>query len=133
ARPARGETRTVVVAVATRMIIVPLVLIPLFAYYAKVTVNVADDPVFVVVACLLIGSPTAITLAQLTTTAAAHVFERLISRTLLISYAVLTGPSTVALVLAALWINRLQHPDPDADPVGALVMQLVGANTTAAV
>jgi len=51
----RGETRTVVVSVVTRMVIVPLCLIPLFAWYAKATINVADDPVFVVVACLLIG------------------------------------------------------------------------------
>ncbi|GAA5977805.1 hypothetical protein JCM11641_006078 [Rhodosporidiobolus odoratus] len=106
----RGETRTVVVAVVSRMIIVPLVIIPLFAWYAKVTVNVADDPVFVVVACLLIGSPTAITLAQLTSATASPTFELLISRTLLVSYAFLTAPTTIALVLAALYIDKLQHP-----------------------
>lgn len=50
-----GEKRTILVSVVTRMIIVPAVLIPLFALYAAKTVNVADDPVFVVVACLLIG------------------------------------------------------------------------------
>ena len=51
-----GETRTVFVTVLSRMILVPLLLIPLFGWYAAMTVNVADDPVFVVVACLLIGS-----------------------------------------------------------------------------
>uniref|UniRef100_A0A0K3CW30 BY PROTMAP: gi/472584820/gb/EMS22395.1/ protein of auxin efflux carrier family [Rhodosporidium toruloides NP11] gi/647401045/emb/CDR46984.1/ RHTO0S13e04412g1_1 [Rhodosporidium toruloides] n=1 Tax=Rhodotorula toruloides TaxID=5286 RepID=A0A0K3CW30_RHOTO len=107
---AKGETSTVVVAVVSRMVVVPLVLIPLFAWYAKVTVNVADDPVFVVVACLLIGSPTAITLAQITSSAAGPTFEKLISRTLLVSYALLTAPSTIILVLAALWIDGLQHP-----------------------
>ncbi|BGP08041.1 hypothetical protein JCM10049v2_003886 [Rhodotorula toruloides] len=107
---AKGETSTVVVAVVSRMVVVPLVLIPLFAWYAKVTVNVADDPVFVVVACLLIGSPTAITLAQITSSAAGPTFEKLISRTLLVSYALLTAPSTIVLVLAALWIDGLQHP-----------------------
>ncbi|BGP32045.1 hypothetical protein JCM10296v2_003824 [Rhodotorula toruloides] len=106
----KGETSTVVVAVVSRMVVVPLVLIPLFAWYAKVTVNVADDPVFVVVACLLIGSPTAITLAQITSSAAGPTFEKLISRTLLVSYALLTAPSTIILVLAALWIDGLQHP-----------------------
>jgi predicted permease len=50
-----GETRTVFVAVVSRMIIVPLCLLPLFGFYAAKTVNVADDPVFVVVACLLIS------------------------------------------------------------------------------
>lgn len=50
-----GATRTVIVAVLSRMIIVPLILVPLFGWYAYKTVNRADDPVFVVVACLLIG------------------------------------------------------------------------------
>ncbi|GAA5899220.1 hypothetical protein JCM6882_009287 [Rhodosporidiobolus microsporus] len=109
-RAHRGERRTVAVAVVSRMVIVPAVLIPLFAYYAKVTVNVADDPVFVVVACLLIGSPAAVTLAQISSAAAGPTFELLISRTLLISYAFLTAPTTVLLVLAALWIDKLQHP-----------------------
>lgn len=30
-------------------------MLPLFGWYAAKTTNVADDPVFVVVACLLIG------------------------------------------------------------------------------
>lgn len=42
-------------AVMSRMVIVPLCLLPLFGVYAALTVNVADDPVFVVVACLLIS------------------------------------------------------------------------------
>ncbi|GJN89370.1 hypothetical protein Rhopal_002350-T1 [Rhodotorula paludigena] len=105
-----GEKRTILVSVVTRMIIVPAVLIPLFALYAAKTVNVADDPVFVVVACLLIGSPTAITLAQITSSAAGPAFERLISRTLFVSYAFLTAPTTIILVLAAIWIDGLQHP-----------------------
>lgn len=50
-----GATRTVIVSVLSRMIIVPLILVPLFGWYAYKTVNRADDPVFVVVACLLIG------------------------------------------------------------------------------
>ncbi|GAA6026128.1 hypothetical protein JCM10207_008114, partial [Rhodosporidiobolus poonsookiae] len=107
----RGETRTVAVAVVARMVLVPLALIPLFAFYAAKTVNVADDPVFVVVACLLIGSPSAITLAQVASSTASPVFEVLISRTLFISYAVMTAPTTILLVLAALWIDKLQHPE----------------------
>ena len=41
--------------VISRMVIVPGVLLPLFGWWAAKTYNVADDPVFVVVACLLIG------------------------------------------------------------------------------
>lgn len=127
-RTRRSENLTIFVAVVARMIVVPVVLIPLFAYYAKVTINVADDPIFVVVACLLIGfvhflfsargarsqqvgtdanrslaphrSPTAITLAQITSSAAGPTFERLISRTLFVSYAFLTYVSLL-LPLAA--------------------------------
>ena len=54
-RSVAGEGRTVWVAVLSRMVVVPLCLIPAFHYYAKATNNVADDPVFIVVACLLIG------------------------------------------------------------------------------
>ncbi|GAA6059616.1 hypothetical protein JCM10212_005115 [Sporobolomyces blumeae] len=106
----RGQTRTVVVAVLARMIIVPLILVPLFGWWAYKTINRADDPVFVVVACLLIGSPTAITLAQITSASAGPAFEKLISRTLFVSYAFLTAPCTIALVLAALYIDKLQNP-----------------------
>ncbi|GAA6020954.1 hypothetical protein JCM11491_001561 [Sporobolomyces phaffii] len=110
-RASSGATRTVIVSVLSRMIIVPLVLVPLFGYWAYKTVNRADDPVFVVVACLLIGSPTAITLAQITSaSSSAAAFERLISRTLFVSYAFLTAPTTIALVLAALFIDKLQNP-----------------------
>ncbi|SGY44110.1 BQ5605_C001g00117 [Microbotryum silenes-dioicae] len=104
-----GETRTVLVAVLSRMIIVPALLIPIFGYYAAMTVNVADDPIFVVVACLLIGSPTAITLAQITSSASGEMFEKLISRTLFVSYAIMTPPCTIALVLAALRIDQNQQ------------------------
>ncbi|GAA5878531.1 hypothetical protein JCM16303_002113 [Sporobolomyces ruberrimus] len=110
-RASTGGTRTVIVAVLSRMIIVPLILVPLFGYYAYKTVNRADDPVFVVVACLLIGSPTAITLAQITSASnSAAAFEKLISKTLFVSYAFLTGPTTIALVLSALYIDKLQNP-----------------------
>ncbi|GAA5959586.1 hypothetical protein JCM3765_007206 [Sporobolomyces pararoseus] len=110
-RASSGANRTVIVAVLSRMIIVPLILIPAFGYWAYKTVNRADDPVFVVVACLLIGSPTAITLAQITSaSSSAAAFEKLISRTLFVSYAFLTGPTTIALVLSALYIDRLQNP-----------------------
>ncbi|ORY92885.1 membrane transport protein-domain-containing protein [Leucosporidium creatinivorum] len=103
-----GETRTVLVTVVSRMVIVPMCLLPLFGWWAAKTVNVADDPVFVVVACLLIGSPTAITLAQITSSAAGDTFEKLISRTLFVSYAIMTAPCTIALVVAALFIDKFQ-------------------------
>jgi len=51
---------------------------------------------------------------MLTSASGAATFERLIARTLLVSYAFLTAPTTILLVLAAIWINGLQHPEGTA-------------------
>lgn len=125
---ASAERRTIFVTVASRMIVTPLILLPIVAWYAIATRcefrvplfnfrlpsfhiffarlpiplfcppqtpshapsswprtdNVMDDPVFITCACLLIGSPPALTLAQITSQAAGggSSFERLISRTI---------------------------------------------------
>lgn len=79
------ERRSIFVAVASRMVICPLVLLPLIAWYAIATRhNVVDDPVFITAACLIIGSPPALTLAQITSQKAAgnSNLQRLISRTI---------------------------------------------------
>jgi predicted permease len=102
------ERRTIAVAVGSRMILTPLILMPLLAYYAIYTIgNVMDDPVFITSACLLVGSPPALTLAQITSQSAKgnnSSFERLISKTIFVSYAILAAPTTILLVLAALLI-----------------------------
>lgn len=69
-----------------------------------------DDPIFIACACLLIGSPPALTLAQITRQRAApgnHV-EMLISGTIFVSYIVLTAPVTILLVFFALYLDDLQ-------------------------
>ena len=61
-------------------------------------------------ACLLVGSPPALTLAQITRQRAApnsHV-EMLISGTIFVSYIVLTAPITILLVFLALYLDELQ-------------------------
>lgn len=81
----RQETKTIAVSIASRMIVTPLILIPALAWYAVATrYNVMDDPVMIVSACLIIGSPPALTLAQITSQKANGnpQFERLISRTI---------------------------------------------------
>ena len=102
-----GEGRTIFVSVVSRMIVAPLVLIPPFWIWAKYTVNVADDPVFLVTATLVIGSAPAITLAQMTT-AVGDSFERLISKVLFIAYAIVTFPSTILLVIVGLEMAKAQ-------------------------
>lgn len=101
-----GENRTVFVAVVSRMILTPMVLLPVVALLAKYDpFEAARDPVFVLAATLLIVSvclvarltlltaqPPALTLAQITQAGAGDKFERLISKTISWSYAVLTPP-----------------------------------------
>jgi len=106
ARP--GETKTVIVAVLSRMVITPLLLLPLMAVGARFDVQrVFEDPVFVVANVLLIASPPALTLAQITQAASGDAFERLISRTIFWSYCVLTPPSTILFVVVGLVLAKL--------------------------
>ncbi|OCF41572.1 endoplasmic reticulum protein [Kwoniella heveanensis CBS 569] len=88
-----GENKTVFVAVISRMIIVPLLMLPILAIIAKYDLfEAAADPVFILSAVLLVSSPPALTLAQITQAASGDAFERLISKTISWSYAVLTPP-----------------------------------------
>ncbi|KAH9916052.1 uncharacterized protein B0H18DRAFT_1039466 [Fomitopsis serialis] len=108
AHPRPGETKTVVVAVLSRMVITPLLLLPLMAVGARFDVQrVFEDPVFVVANVLLIASPPALTLAQITQAASGDAFERLISRTIFWSYCVLTPPSTILFVVVGLVLAKL--------------------------
>lgn len=103
-----GETRTVVIAVVSRMIITPLLLLPLIAVSAKYDWQaVFADPVFVVANVLLISSPPALTLAQITQAASGDAFERLISRTIFWAYCLLTPFTTVVYVVIGLVFANL--------------------------
>lgn len=75
------------------MIITPLILIPVVALLAVYDpFEVAEDPVFIATAVLVISSPPAITLAQITQASSGDAFESLISKTIWISYGILTPP-----------------------------------------
>jgi len=106
-KPSRpGETRTVVVAILSRMFVAPAILLPALWWYSLGENGVQDDPVFVVTACLAIGSPPALTLAQITDAASGDAFERLISKTMLWAYALVTPPTTVLLCLLGLIMDK---------------------------
>ncbi|KDQ58330.1 hypothetical protein JAAARDRAFT_664661 [Jaapia argillacea MUCL 33604] len=103
-----GESKTVFVAVASRMLVTPLLLLPLMALSAKFNwQTVLEDPVFVVANVLLIASPPALTLAQITQAASGDSFERLISRTIFWAYCVVTPPSTIVVVVVGLLLSKL--------------------------
>lgn len=106
------ERRTIAVSIASRMIFTPLLLIPPMWWYAVATrYNVMDDPVFIVAACLIIGSPPALTLAQITSQNAGgnKSLERLISQTIFVAYSIFAAPTTILLVLSALLIAENDH------------------------
>lgn len=104
----RGEGKTVFVAILARMVVVPAVMLPVLAILAKFDVHdIFADPVFVVSNVLLIASPPALTLAQITQAASNDSFERLISRTVFWSYCVVTPPSTILVVVLGLLIAKL--------------------------
>ncbi|KIK68644.1 hypothetical protein GYMLUDRAFT_728995 [Collybiopsis luxurians FD-317 M1] len=98
-----GETRTVLISVISRMVLTPMILMPLVALAAKEDWHhVFEDPVFVVSNVLLVSSPPALTLAQITQAASGDAFERLISRTIFWSYCVVTPPLTICYVVVGL-------------------------------
>ena len=65
------------------------------------------SPVFVVVNTILLCSPPALTLAQITAVVSGDAFERLISRTIFWSYCVMTPPVTIGCVLLGLWLVKI--------------------------
>ena len=69
--------------------------------------DIRCSPVFVVSNVLLIASPPALTLAQITQAASGDAFERLISRTIFWSYCVMTPPSTILFVVVGLVLAKL--------------------------
>ncbi|KAG6820066.1 hypothetical protein H0H93_005689 [Arthromyces matolae] len=106
--PREGETKTVWIAVLSRMILTPLLLMPLLVLSAKYDWHrVFEDPIFVICSVLLVSSPTAVTLAQITQAASGDAFERLISRTIFWSYCVLTPPATIGFVVLGMVLTKV--------------------------
>ncbi|KAF5369074.1 hypothetical protein D9758_003057 [Tetrapyrgos nigripes] len=107
-RPHPGETRTVVIAVLARMVVTPLFLLPIMALSKYFDLQaVVDDPIFVLANVLLVSSPPALTLAQITQAASGDAFERLISRTIFWAYCVVTPPATIGYIVLALLMTKL--------------------------
>ncbi|KAG9127341.1 hypothetical protein FRC07_014751 [Ceratobasidium sp. 392] len=103
-----GETKTVLIAVLSRMVITPMVLLPLMAVFTTYDLHeLFVDPIFVVSIVLLISSPPALTLAQITQAASGDAFERLISRTIFWAYCIFTPPLTIVYVVLGLILAKL--------------------------
>ncbi|KAF9051947.1 auxin efflux carrier [Panaeolus papilionaceus] len=102
-----GEGKTVFLAVSSRMVITPLLLLPLIMLATHYDWHaVFEDPVFVVVNTILLCSPPALTLAQITAAVSGDAFERLISRTIFWSYCIITPPIMILSVLLGLMLSK---------------------------
>ncbi|KAJ3568911.1 hypothetical protein NP233_g5401 [Leucocoprinus birnbaumii] len=106
--PRAGETKTTILAILSRMILTPMVLIPFVLLSAKYGFHtIFEDPVFVVANVLLLGSPPALALAQITQAVSGDAFERLISRTIFWSYCVVAPFTSIICVLIGLALAKL--------------------------
>lgn len=97
----KEETKLLVAALISRMLLPTLIMAPLLALTAKfVPVSILDDPIFVIVCFLITGAPSALQLAQICQIN--NVYMGAMSRLLFQSYVIWILPSTLLLVMCAL-------------------------------
>jgi predicted permease len=104
----KGEGKTIFVSILARMVVVPLLFLPLMAIGAlRNHPPVFQDPVFILSNVLLLASPPALTLAQITQAVSSDAFERLLSRTIFWSYCFVAPPAMVTYAVIAMLITKL--------------------------
>lgn len=97
----KEERKLLYACLMARMLIPTIIMAPILAVIAKyVPVSILDDPIFVIVAFLLTGAPSALQLAQICQING--VFMGAMSSLLVASYVFAIFPSTLALVMLAL-------------------------------
>lgn len=97
----REEKRLLYASLVARMVFPTIIMAPFLALVAKyVPVSIVDDKIFIVVAFLLTGAPSALQLSAITQTN--NVYPTVMSNILFQSYVVWILPSTLVLVLLAL-------------------------------
>jgi predicted permease len=95
------EKRLLYASLVARMVFPTIIMAPFLALVAKyVPVSIVDDKIFIVVAFLLTGAPSALQLSAITQTN--NVYPTVMSNILFQSYVVWILPSTLVLVLLAL-------------------------------
>lgn len=97
----RGETKLLIAALVSRMLLPFVFIAPIIALAAKyLSISILDDPIFVVVCFLLAGAPSALQLAQICQLNG--VYETVMAKILFWSYVVVILPSTLLLVITAI-------------------------------
>ncbi|KAH3687771.1 hypothetical protein WICPIJ_001234 [Wickerhamomyces pijperi] len=99
--PSRNYSKIVFASLVVKMIILPLILLPIIAIFIKLfPISIMEDPIFVIVAFVLTISPPAIQLSQICQLN--EIFENEMAGVLFWGYLVLTLPSLIVTVAAAL-------------------------------
>jgi len=97
----RHETKILIAALVSRMVLPFILVAPLLAVAAKyLNVSILDDPIFVIVCFLLAGAPSALQLAQICQLNG--VYESVMAKILFWSYVVVILPSTLIQVITAI-------------------------------
>lgn len=97
----RHETKILIAALVSRMVLPFVFIAPMLAIAAKyLNISILDDPIFVIVCFLLAGAPSALQLAQICQLNG--VYEAVMAKILFWSYVVVILPSTLVLVITAI-------------------------------
>ncbi|KAA1068986.1 hypothetical protein PGT21_007917 [Puccinia graminis f. sp. tritici] len=108
-KSSKNQTKTVALALISRHLITPLILLPLIYILSKFTgVTIFADPIFLLTTVLLVGAPPAITLAQMATEQDGDL-DKLVSRLLFWSFVFITPLTTLLLVGIAIMIHDTRH------------------------
>ena len=105
-KPATPNYNKIIIgSLVSRMILPPIILLPLIAICVKyLPISILDDPIFLVVAFILTISPPAIQLSQICQLN--ELYEKEMAGVLFWGYVVLTLPTTIAIVVASLEVLK---------------------------
>ncbi|WAR59503.1 hypothetical protein PtB15_11B143 [Puccinia triticina] len=108
-KPSKHHNTTIALALISRHLITPLILLPLMYILARfVRVTIFADPIFLLTTVLLVGAPPAITLSQMATEQDEDL-DKLVSRLLFWSFVFITPLTTLLLVGIAILIHDVHQ------------------------
>ncbi|GMM32720.1 hypothetical protein DASC09_000450 [Saccharomycopsis crataegensis] len=108
--PSKNFKKIIVGSLVSRMILPPIILLPIIALCVKyIQISILDDPIFLIVSFILTISPPAIQLSQICQLNG--LYEREMASVLFWGYVVLTLPTAIVIVVASLevldWAGKL--------------------------
>lgn len=103
--PSKHYSKIVIASLLSRMIIPSFFLLPVIALCVKfVNISILDDPIFLIVAFVLIISPPAIQLSQITLLN--DIYQKEMAGVLFWGYVILTLPTTIFIVVTSLEVLK---------------------------